>query len=159
MSIDYNSLGEDVTNEGREFGWDDEIQKDAPEFALLPEGDYDFEVVSFERGRHGGSEKLPPCNMAIIKLNISNNMGLAMIQHRLFLHSRTESRLSEFFIAIGQKKKDEKVKMNWQMVVGAKGRCKIITKTYNDKQYNEIKKFYDPAEAPAAASQYKNIWS
>ena len=29
----------------RELGWDDEIEKDGPEFVLLPEGDYSFEVV------------------------------------------------------------------------------------------------------------------
>ena len=36
----------------RELGWDDEIEKDGPEFVLLPEGDYSFEVVGFERARH-----------------------------------------------------------------------------------------------------------
>ena len=40
----------------RELGWDDEIEKDSGEFILLPEGDYDFTVESFERSRHGGSE-------------------------------------------------------------------------------------------------------
>ena len=30
----------------REFNWDDTITKDAAEFVLLPEGDYDFEVES-----------------------------------------------------------------------------------------------------------------
>ena len=55
----------------RELGWDDEIEKDGPEFVLLPEGDYSFEVVGFERARHNGSEKLPACNKAQQQLNIT----------------------------------------------------------------------------------------
>ena len=42
----------------RELDWNDEIEKDS-DFTLLPEGDYDFTVESFERGRHPGSDKLP----------------------------------------------------------------------------------------------------
>ena len=30
---------------GREFGWDDQIEKDSEGFTLLPDGDYDFEIV------------------------------------------------------------------------------------------------------------------
>ena len=48
----------------REFGWDDEIQNDSTPFEVLPEGDYRFRVEKFERGRHSGSEKIPPCNKA-----------------------------------------------------------------------------------------------
>ena len=54
----------------REFNWDDTIEKDSTDFVLLQEGDYDFEVESYERARHGGSEKLPPCNKAVLKLRI-----------------------------------------------------------------------------------------
>ena len=39
----------------REFNWDDTIEKDSTDFVLLQEGDYDFEVESYERARHGGS--------------------------------------------------------------------------------------------------------
>ncbi len=74
----------------RELGWDDEIEKDSGEFILLPEGDYDFTVESFERGRHGGSEKLPACNKAILRLRIDTGEGSALINHNLFLHTKTE---------------------------------------------------------------------
>ena len=53
----------------REFGWDDAIEKDS-EFELLPEGDYDFEVTGFERARHNGSDKLPPCNKAVLTIKL-----------------------------------------------------------------------------------------
>lgn len=42
--------------EEREFGWDDEIENDN-EFQILPDGDYNFTVTGFERGRHQGSAK------------------------------------------------------------------------------------------------------
>ena len=61
--------------EEREFGWDDEIENDN-EFQILPDGDYNFTVTGFERGRHQGSAKLPPCNKAIITLNVADGKGI-----------------------------------------------------------------------------------
>lgn len=139
--------------EGKELGWDDQIENDGPEFVLLPEGDYDFEVIDFERGRHAGSDKLPPCNKAIIHIKVSGTQGTVTIKHNLFLHTITEGMLCAFFTAIGHRKKGEPLKMEWAKVVGAKGRAKVgIRKFTNDKgetkEYNEIKKFYEPEDKP-----------
>lgn len=141
---------------GREFGWDDEIQNDSPDYVTLPEGDYDFEVLSFERGRYAGGDKIPPCNMAVLKLKIEGPQGVSTFNHRLYLHSKTEGLLCAFFTAIGQRKHGERSKMNWNTVTGAKGRAKIEVRTWhNDKgdefTSNQVKRFYDPEEAPAAA--------
>ena len=139
--MDYN------TNIEREFGWDDTIQKEN-EFVLLPAGDYEFEVEKFERARYNGGEKFPPCNMAKLTIKVFASDGrVASIIHSLVLHSRTEGKLSEFFAGIGQKKKDEPLRMNWNLVPGSRGRCKVGIKKYNDNEYNEIKKFYpsDPS--------------
>ncbi len=136
-----------MNNNEREFGWDDQIENDGPEFVLLSEGDYEFEVTEFERARHGGSDKLPPCNKAIVTIRVEGIEGTTSIKHNLFLHSKTEGMLCAFFTAIGQRKRGEKLTMNWNKVVGSKGRCKLGVKTYNDKQYNEIKKFYEPSES------------
>ena len=80
-----------------ELGWDDTITKDSNEFILLPEGEYNFTVESFDRGRHNGSEKLPPCNKAILKIRISSPQGEVTLTHNLFLHTITEGMLSSFF--------------------------------------------------------------
>ena len=93
----------------RPLGWDDEIEKDS-EFILLPEGDYDFTVESFERGHHDGSEKIPSCPKAILKIRIEVEEGTAYITHNLFLHTKTEGLLSAFFTGIGQKQKGEKIR-------------------------------------------------
>ena len=61
-------------NENHEIGWEDVIEKDS-QFELLDPGDYSFKVESFERGRFDGSEKIPPCNMAIVHLNVFDDKG------------------------------------------------------------------------------------
>ena len=138
-------------NNERELGWDDQIENDGPEFVTLPEGDYDFEITTFERGRYNGGDNLPACNMATIHIKIDAPEGSTTIKHKLFLHSKTEGMLCAFFTGIGQRKKGEKLKMNWNAVPGSVGRCKVgIRKWKNDKgeelTFNEIKKFYEPAE-------------
>ena len=34
------------------MGWDDELTNDGQEFTELAEGDYTYQVISMERGRH-----------------------------------------------------------------------------------------------------------
>lgn len=138
---------------GREFGWDDEIQKDS-DYVTLPEGDYDFVVESYERARHPGSDKLPPCNKAIVKLRVDSLYGTAIINHNLFLHTNTEGMLSAFFTAIGQKKKGEKLRMNWNTVPGSTGRARIAPEKYNGNDYNKIKKFYPKEEKQFKAGEF-----
>ena len=137
----------------RELGWNDEISNDGNEFVLLPPGDYDFTVTDFVRGRHNGSDKLPPCNKAELSLYIQSDKGNVTIKHNLFLHTKTEGMLSAFFCAIGQKKHGEPCKPNWDKVRGSRGRCKIGIREWENKsgekmQSNEIKRFYD-YEPPA----------
>lgn len=133
----------------RELGWDDQIEKEN-EFVLLPEGDYDFTVVGFQRARHPGSAKLPACNKAELDIEVSAPEGTAVIKYNLFLHTKTEGMLSAFFISIGQKKHGEPLKPNWNQLIGAKGRCKVIVDTWTgndgqEKHSNKISKFYEPS--------------
>ncbi|ADY54688.1 phage protein [Syntrophobotulus glycolicus DSM 8271] len=137
-----------MSNEGYELNWDSQIENDGPEFTILPEGDYDFVVTEFERARHNGSDKLPPCWKAVVHIRIQGPEGIAIIRHNLFLHSITEGMLCAFFSAIGQRKKGEKISMDWGTVVGSKGKAKIgIRKWKNDEgrefTSNEVKKFYE----------------
>lgn len=140
-------------NKERELGWDDTIEKDASEFVTLPEGDYDFTVESFDRARHTGSDKLPPCNKAVLKIRINGPEETVLVTHNLFLHTKTEGMLSAFFSAIGQKKKGEPLRMNWAAVPGATGRLKLGIHKYErdgeQRTINEIKRFYPKESAPA----------
>jgi hypothetical protein len=130
----------------RELGWDDTIEKDGGEFILLPEGDYNFTVAKFERTRFAGSANLPACNQAKLELTIHSSQGDVTIFHNLFLHTKTEGLLSSFFSAIGQKKKNETLRMNWNAVIGAKGRCQLEHNKYmskgEERVNNQVKRFY-----------------
>jgi hypothetical protein len=146
-------------NLGRELSWDDQIENDST-FTLLPDGDYEFEVVDFERARHQGSDNLPPCNKAIVHIKIDGKeKGRTTIKHNLYLHSTTEGLLCAFFVALGLRKHGEKVAMPWNKIIGCKGRAKVGIRKYKDKngdeqEINEIKRFYDPGEKGFTAGKF-----
>lgn len=138
-----------MENFERAFGWNDTIRNDST-FELLPEGDYDFTVEKFERGRHNGSDKLPPCNKAILTIRVSNGEKSTTLEHNLFLHTKTESMLCQFFTAIGQRKHGESLQMDWNRVIGARGRCKLSVRNWTGRngenmQSNQISRFYEPS--------------
>ena len=139
---------------GRELGWDDEIENDSPEYITLPEGEYPFTVTNFERGRYqpGPNSKLPPCNMAVLTIELLSPDGFAVpVKDKLYLHSSTEGFLCEFFTSIGQRKHGERVRMNWNAVTGSKGRAKVGIREYQKdgetRTINEIKKYLEPDSA------------
>lgn len=123
-----------------EFGWDDTISKEN-QFVLLPEGEYDFTVINFARGRFAGSDKIPPCNKAELTLGILYNGETVEVLVNLLLTSKFEWKLSEFFLSIGLKKEGEPLKMNWNEVPGARGICFINTYKNNGNEYNNVKRF------------------
>lgn len=142
----------DYMNNGYELSWDAEIENEGKEFIVAEPGDYGFTVIGFERSRHSGSEKMPPCNKAIlqIRLDVSGVDGECIVKHNLFLHSKYEWKLCEFFTSIGQRKKGQRVSMNWNAVIGSKGRCKVSKRSFKSKDgqkdlwTNDIDKFYAP---------------
>lgn len=142
----------DYENKGYELDWNAEIENEGSEFVAAEPGDYDFTVVGFERSRFQGSSKMPPCNQAklTIRLEIPGGEGTCEIKHNLFLHSKTEWKLCEFFTSIGQRQSGQRVAMNWNAVIGSKGRCKVSKRSFEsnkDKKLlwtNDIDKFYPP---------------
>lgn len=132
----------------REFDWNDTIENDST-FEILPEGDYNFTVKSFERARHSGSEKLPPCNKAVLTVELDNGEKSGTIYHNLFLHTKTEGMLCAFFTSIGHRKSGEALKMDWTRVPGSKGRCKVSIRKWignngQEMESNQIDRFYEP---------------
>lgn len=145
------------TNANYVMDWDSEIEHESAEFVLLPDGDYDFEVIDFERARHGGSAKLPPCPKAIVTVKIHDiNDNVTIIKHNFFLHSSCEGMICAFFTCVGLRRKGERFQMAWDKIVGCKGRCKVTQRKYtgsdgNEYTTNEIRKFYEPVAEPAKA--------
>lgn len=136
------------------YNWDSTIQNDSS-YTLLPDGVYPFTVTGFERAYHNGSDKLPPCPKAVVTFQVDGGqLGTVELQENLFLHSRAEWKLCEFFVAIGQRKKGEPLQMNWQKVPGARGMCELGHRTYNGNDYNQVKKFLEPAATPMPQASY-----
>lgn len=137
--------------QNREIGWDEEVERgESVDYVLLPPGDYDFIVETFERGRFDGSTnadgsvKTPACNKAILKLRINTESGTTLVTEGLLLFDKMQWKLAEFFLSIGEKEVDGKVRMNWTAVPGATGRATIeVTTDRNDssKKYNHVKKY------------------
>lgn len=131
------------------FDWDDEILNDSG-FTILEEGDYKFEVVSFEKGRYEPKDgsKAPACNKAIVGFKIKDEKGNSIEREENFLlYSGMEWKISEFFRSIGMKKEGEKVRMAWGEIIGKKGICHVKqvkgTGNNSNRIYNNIDKFHD----------------
>lgn len=152
----YNTM-----EQGHELGWDDEIEKESS-WILLPDGDYRFTVEKFDRARHAGSDKIPPCNKAIVSFRVFDGKGnSALITENLFLHTSMEWKLSEFFASIGMKQKGEKAQMKWGEIYGKSGVCHVRIRHYKkdgDKEgeksgrANQIDKLYPTYDQPMLAA-------
>ncbi len=128
--------------------FEDAIESDGLEFIVLEEGDYPFTVTECERGHFSGGTVIPPCNKVTVTLRVETDSGVAVIRTDFLLHRKLEWRLSAFFRSIGLKKQGERMTMDWNKAVGAKGRAHIASKTYTDRygkerETNEVVRFYD----------------
>lgn len=143
--------------EERAMNWDDTIENDSS-FRLIPDGDYDFTVRSFQRARYEGGKKIGPCPKAILDLDVITPEGVVTLQHNLLLHSRCEGLLCAFFTSIGQRRKGEALRMNWNAVTGARGRLRISTRKWigekdgKEHESNEVERFLEPENGGSAAA-------
>lgn len=150
-----------MSDAGRAYGWDDEIENpnEGPTFTILPPGEYPFVVKKFTRARHepGPNGKLPPCNKAIITLEVQGkDDGNMTIEHSLFLHSSCEGFLCQFFVALGLRKHGEPLRMNWNATIGKSGRVKIKHEKGSknpDAVFMKVDRFLDPGEAEQESEQ------
>ena len=116
--------------------WNDVIEDDGQEYVLLPEGDYNFVVTNFERGRFPGSAKIPATNKETKSIQIFSELGVASMKFDLIFSKALTWKLSAFFRSIFQKKV-VKITMDWNKVLGAKGRAHIKQKVYTNQSGEE----------------------
>lgn len=147
-----------ASTKGYAIGWDDEIiDPGEPEFVLLTPGVYDFTITGFERGHFDGSEKMDACSMAKLTLRCTNGIQETTVFTNLFLSSAVAFKLSKFAKSIGDmpagSTSGQKFHVDWNNIIGKSGKCRIKTRVYNGRDYNEVDDFIvpDPANAPAAA--------
>ena len=115
--------------------WNDVIEDDGQEYVLLPEGDYNFIVTNFERGRFPGSAKF------LLQIKQQNQFkffwnGCCLDEIWLDFSKALTWKLSAFFRSIFQKKV-VKITMDWNKVLGAKGRAHIKQKVYTNQSGEE----------------------
>lgn len=145
-TTNFDNFAANANAMDQELSWDAVINTDAPEYVLLPEGDYDFAVEKYERNRFNGSDKIPPCNQLTVFLLVANENGeMSSIRHNFFMLKSKEGFIGSFLTSLGLKKENEAIKLDLDKLVGASGRAHVTVRTYNDKQYNNISKFLKPA--------------
>ena len=162
MAEEYRNAAPD-----QELDWDGEISNEGGGFVLLPEGDYPCTVTKFERARYGGGSKVPPCRMAQLTVAVHGDQGDAHISYRLFLLARFQWKIAELFVSLGlAKPEDETIRMQWDRIEGASGRCHVTRREFTKQSgphagetgtANEITKFLPPP-APKAAEPAQPAW-
>ena len=159
-----NSINNINNTGGYALDWDSEITSDGDEYALLDEGDYDFVITAFERSRSSGSGKLPSSPMAIITLRVTDAAGNGTaVKDNIILHSSVEWKLGQFFHSIGMKKQGEKLRPQWDNIIGKKGRCHVYIDTFtgndgSEKKNNKVQRYLPPDAAQIAAPAPKKFW-
>ena len=102
--------------------------------------------------------------MAVLTLRVTDGTHTSIVTDQLVLRKKMEWKLCQFFCAIGQMKREETLRMNWNAVTGAKGRCKIKIDSWtsrdgSEKQNNKVEKYYDADTVPVQATQTeKKSW-
>lgn len=150
-------------NNGFALGWDSPIEQESS-FVLLPEGEYNFRVTKMERSQYQPSptssirEVSPKADLSITVYDDSGQLSSENVTENLILHSKMEWKLSQFFIAIGQKIPGQAHTPNWNQVVGSTGRCKVEVNRYTNKQgaereNNRIAEFLPPQTQAAPSYQ------
>ena len=149
---------------GKAFDWDDDAQVQDSRFELLPDGEYDYEIVGFKRERFPGSAKMAACPVAVLQLRCTNAQASGTGFCRLFLNSKVVWRITAFFKSCGLMRPDTPEGTRFPMtlfeqVIGCTGKVKVtITKsesngrTYENNEFT----FVVPkvgAQAPAAPKQ------
>lgn len=135
---------------GKALDFDSEISKEN-DFELIPDGDYTFTVKAYERGQYEPKDgaKMCACPMVSVTLGIriadpDGSTAEKEFKYNLFLNTKAEGRISEFFEGVGLKKKGDKFKMAWNSVIGKTGKLKMGRRKGNtgDNEFNDVKKFY-----------------
>lgn len=139
------------------MGWDTDFEaQESVRSPLLPEGDYWFEVVKVERGRHNGTGKIPACNKATVTFRILAPQGEAIVKENYFLLNedwRLEM-MTAFFASIGIAKQGEKrIRPVWSNeIAGRRGVCHVAPRTYQkdcqEYQTNNLKYLYPMWDQP-----------
>lgn len=132
--------------ENQDLDWDDGLtaEDEGYEFEVLPVGEYDFEVVDFEKTFSKSDKK-----MAKITLEIVYNGMKFKVWDYLVLTQNMAWKIASFFEALGLKKKGTELKqMPWNQIMEKTGRVKIKHEEYNGQTSAKVDRYI-----PSVASE------
>ena len=144
------------------FSWDDEL--DEASFSVLPEGDYKFRVLTWERGRFEPKDptKGPACDQATLHLEVEGTdedgkPTKVTVFHRLRLRKKELGFIRRFFDCLGLASNDGKAVMPWNKIEGETGICELEVHEYNGKKSNQVKQFYEKSKAPKVGKNFSEM--
>lgn len=139
-----------TTAQPESFGWDDALDATSGNI-LLTEGPATFTVTDMVRDRFGGSDKMAACPVAALTLRVTDEEGTsALVSDRLFLNRKMIYKITSFGRSTGLIPEDvkdgQKIRMPWNKVVGATGRCEIGHREWvgddgEKRTYNQVKRY------------------
>lgn len=141
---------------GQELGWDQEEYSADEGFTVIPAGTYPFVVEKLERKRFEGSAKMASCPVAQVGLSVFMPDGsIASISDRIMLNTKTAWRVAGFFEGLGYPKNPEtnKVRVNWEDIIGKQGYVKVKVRTYttkngDERESNDVDEYIKPENWP-----------
>lgn len=125
-------------------------------FVVLEPGVYPFSIDEpVIREKFGGSDKMPPCWKATVKLAVDGGVqGNATVFYGLFLTKNQSWKIKQLFVGLGLIAADAKnFTPPWNNIVGCTGAVEIGNRTYNGNVYNDVKRVLPPAEAAEAIAK------
>lgn len=125
--------------ENQDLDWDDglSVEEEGYEFEVLPVGEYEFEVVDFEKTFSKSDKK-----MAKITLEIVYNGMKFKVWDYLVLTQNMAWKIASFFEALGLKKKGTELKqMPWNQIMEKTGRVKIKHEEYNGQTSAKVDRY------------------
>ena len=126
-------------NEEMEMDWDSglSVEDAAAEINLPAVGEYNFEVVEFEKTFSKSGKP-----MAKLNLKLDCDGQPFRVYDYLVLSSNMAWKLAVFFECLGLKEKGKDLtRMPWEKVLGAHGRVKIKHEMYNDEPRVKVDKY------------------
>lgn len=143
---------------GEALDYEGEIEAGESEFEAIPAGTYDFEVEEVGRKQYNGGDKMGPCPIAAVRCRIVGGPEDGRVFFcDIYLNSKVSWKIRQFFVCLGMHPadapKEQKVRMDWSRAVGRRGCVKIGTRTYDGREYTDVKEWLKPAVAQASAPQ------
>jgi hypothetical protein len=127
-----------------------------PEFVLLPEGDYSFIVTEADEPSKNANGNW------VLHLTLSIQPSGTPVWANPWAGTdrlgEKRNQIAEFLICINRKPKEDE-DVDWDSLVGAKGKCRIVQReekregAYKGKLRNEVHYFYTPKAVKTGAPQ------